>query len=130
MSAPEITPHGWLPDQQPWPGAPPDGFPANATSPALVASLLIAPGRRRLFGLQGVNNNAAATFVHIFDTTSLPANGTAPLVVIRAAGSDNFSAYGGSVGRWFDKGIFLVNSSTLATLTISTADLWVDAQFY
>ncbi len=106
MSAPEITPHGWLPDQQPWPGAPPDGFPANATSPALVASLLIAPGRRRLFGLQGVNNNAAATFV------------------------DNFSAYGGSVGRWFDKGIFLVNSSTLATLTISTADLWVDAQFY
>jgi hypothetical protein len=130
VSTETITAHGWLPETQPWPGAPPDGFPTNTTSPALVASLLLAPGRRRLFGLQGVNNNAAATFVLIFDTETLPANGTAPMVPIRAAGSDNFSAYFGSVGRWFDKGIFIVNSSTLATLTISTADLWVDAQFY
>jgi hypothetical protein len=126
----EPTPHGWLPKFQPWPGAPPDGFPTNTTSPALVSSLLLAPGRRRLFGLQGVNNNAAATFVQLFDTESLPSNGAVPTVIIRAAGSDNWSGYFGSVGRWFDKGIFMVNSSTLATLTISTADLWVDAQYY
>jgi hypothetical protein len=130
VTAEQITPHGWLPDSQPWPGAPPDGFPANTTSPALLAALLIAPGRRRLFGLQGVNNNAAATFVLIFDTDSVPANGAVPKVVIRAAASDNFSAYFGSLGRWHDRGIVIVNSSTLATLTLSTADLWLDVQFY
>jgi hypothetical protein len=95
-----------------------------------VASLLFATGRRRLFGLQGVNNNAAATFVHIFDATALPANGSVPRVIIKAAAADNFSAYFGSVGRWFDQGIFVANSSTLATLTLSTADLWIDGQFY
>jgi hypothetical protein len=130
LAAPQRTPHGWLPDEQPWPGAPPDGFPVNGTTQALVASIIVAVGRRRLFGLQGVNNNAAATFVLIFDATAVPSNGTAPRVPIRAAGSDNFSAYFGSSGRWFDQGIVVVNSSTLATLTLSTADLWVDAQFY
>jgi hypothetical protein len=130
VSTETITPHGWLPDTQPWPGAPPDGFPLNSTTSALVSSLVFATGRRRLFGLQGVNNNAAATFVHIFDATALPANGAAPRVIIRAAGSDNFSAYFGSVGRWFDQGIVIANSSTLATLTLSTADLWIDGQFY
>jgi hypothetical protein len=125
-----ITPHGSLPDKQPWPGAPPDGYPLNATTQALVSSLLLATGRRRLFGLQGINNNAAATFVLVFDATSVPANGTPPRVPIRAAGSDNWSAYFGSSGRWFDQGIVVVNSSTLATLTISTADLWIDGQFY
>jgi len=130
VSEATITPHGWLPNVQPWPGAPPDGFPDNSTASALVASLVLATGRRRLFGLQGVNNNAAATFVHIFDATQVPSNGAVPRVIIRAAGTDNFSAYFGSVGRWFDQGIVVVNSSTLATLTISTADLWVDGQFY
>jgi hypothetical protein len=130
LSEATITPHGWLPDTQPWPGAPPDGFPMNSTTQALVSSLVLATGRRRLFGLQGVNNNAAATFVLIFDATALPANGAVPRMWVRAAGSDNYSAYFGSVGRWFDQGIVVANSSTLATLTLSTADLEIDGQFY
>jgi hypothetical protein len=125
-----ITPHGWLPDTQPWPGAPPDGFPLNSTTQALVSSFVLATGRRRLFGFNGVNNNAAATFVLVFDATALPANGAVPRNWVRAAGSDNFSAYFGSVGRWFDQGIVIANSSTLATLTLSTADLEIDGQFY
>ncbi len=130
MSAETITPHGWLPDTQPWPGAPPDGFPLNGTTQGLVASFALATGRRRLFGFQGVNNNAAATFVLVFDATVVPANGAVPRVWVRAAGSDNFSAYFGSTGRWFDQGIVIVNSSTLTTLTLSTADLEIDGQFY
>jgi hypothetical protein len=125
-----ITPHGWLPDEQPWPGAPPDGFPDNGTTQGLVSSLVLATGRRRLFGFQGVNNNAAATFVLVFDATALPSNGAVPRMWVRAAGSDNFSAYFGSTGRWFDQGIVIANSSTLATLTLSTADLEIDGQFY
>jgi hypothetical protein len=126
----QITPHGWLPNKQPWPGAPPDGFPINTSTDALAASLIVAAGRRRLFGLQGVNNNAAATFVLIFDAVTVPANGAVPKLPVRAAGSDNFSAYFGTAGRWFDRGIVIVNSSTLATFTASTADLWLDVQIY
>jgi hypothetical protein len=119
-----------VPQAGPWSGAPPDGIPRNTSTEALVASLIVAGGARRLFGFQGVNNNAAATFVLIFDTDKVPSNGAVPKVVVRAAGSDNFSAYFGSGGRWFDRGIVIVNSSTLATLTLSTADLWLDVQFY
>jgi hypothetical protein len=122
--------HGWVPGVQPWPGAPPDGIPRNTSTEALVASLIVGGGARRLFGLQGVNNAAVATFVLIFDTDKVPANGAVPKVVIRAAGSDNFSAYFGTAGRWFDRGIVIANSSTLATLTLSTADLWLDVQIY
>jgi hypothetical protein len=92
--------------------------------------MIVGGGARRLYGLQGVNNNVAATFVLIFDTDKVPSNGAIPKVPLRAAGSDNFSAYFGSLGRWFDRGIVIVNSSTLATLTLSTADLWLDVQFY
>ena len=117
-------------EEVPWHGAPLPGVPRNATTQALSASFVIWTGRARFEGMQGVNNNAAATFVHIYDQATVPSNGAVPRVVIRAAGSDNFSIYFGSLGRWFETGIVVVNSSTLATLTISTADLWVDAQFY
>jgi hypothetical protein len=130
VSIGEPTPHGWVPGSGPWPGAPPDGIPRNTTTDALAASLIVGGGARRLFGLQGVNNNAAATFVLIFDTDKVPANGAVPKLPVRAAGQDNFSAYFGSGGRWFDRGIVIVNSSSLATLTLSTADLWLDVQFY
>jgi hypothetical protein len=130
VSVGEPTPHGFVGASGPWPGAPPKGIPRNTSTDALAASLIVAGGARRLFGLQGVNNNAAATFVLIFDTDKVPANGSVPKLPIRAAGSDNFSAYFGASGRWFDRGIVIVNSSTLATLTLSTADLWLDVQFY
>jgi hypothetical protein len=130
VSIGEPTPHGFVGVSGPWPGAPPDGIPRNTSTEALVASLLVGGGARRLFGFQGVNNNAAATFVQVFDSDKVPSAGAVPKVVVRAAGSDNFSAYFGSLGRWFDRGIVIVNSSTLATFTASTADLWLDVQIY
>lgn len=130
MSIGEPTPHGWVPGSGPWPGAPPDGIPRNTSTDALAASLIVAGGARRLFGFQGVNNAAAATFVQVFDTDKVPSAGAIPKVIVRSAASDNFSAYFGSGGRWFDRGIVIVNSSTLATLTAGTADLWLDVQFY
>jgi hypothetical protein len=130
VSVGEPSAHGFVGASGPWPGAPPDGIPRNTTTDALVASLIVGGGARRLFGLQGVNNNAAATFVQLFDTDKVPGAGAVPKVVIRAAGSDNFSAYFGTAGRWFDRGIVIVNSSTLATFTAGAADLWLDVQLY
>jgi hypothetical protein len=130
VSIGEPSAHGFVGASGPWPGAPPDGIPRNTDVDALVASLIVAGGARRLFGFQGVNNAVAATFVQVFDTDKVPSAGAVPKVVVRAAASDNFSAYFGSLGRWHDRGIVIVNSSTLATFTASTADLWLDVQFY
>jgi hypothetical protein len=130
LSVGEPSAHGFVGASGPWPGAPPDGIPRNTSTEALVASLIVGGGARRLFGFQGVNNNAAATFVQVFDSDKVPSAGAVPRVVVRSAGSDNFSAYFGSTGRWFSRGIVIVNSSTLATFTASTADLWLDVQFY
>jgi len=121
----------YVPDDQlsQWLGAPPDGYPENSTTQALVSSLVIATGRTRLFGLLGFNNNAGAQFIQVFDAAALPADGAIPLFAISASGAANFSASWGSVGRWFARGVVVCNSSTLATKTIGAADCWFDAQF-
>jgi hypothetical protein len=125
-----VTPHGQVVPEAAWPGAPFDSFPANTTSQALASSLVVATGQRRLFGLQGYNSNAAAQFVLIFDTDTLPADGALATLVIKAAAVDNFSAYFGSTGRWFDRGIVLCNSTTEPTKTIGAADCFFDVQYY
>jgi hypothetical protein len=124
------TAHGLVEAAVAWPGAPPDGLPRNSTTQALAASLVAATGRRRLFGFQGFNSNVAAQFVLVFDSDTLPADGTVARVVIKAAATDNFSAYFGSAGRWFERGIVLCNSSTEPTKTIGAADCFFDVQFY
>ena len=112
------------------PGYYPDQFPHNSNGGANVISLVVCAGPARLYGFQGINSNAAARFIQVHDATALPANGAVPTVVITAAIAGNFSAGFGSEGRWFDRGIVIVTSSTLATLTAGAADMWIDAQWY
>ena len=112
-----------------WSGYYPDQYPHNATGLANVISLVVAAGPARLYGFQGINSNAAARFIQVHDATSLPANGAVPTIVITAAIAGNFSWTGADLGRWFDRGIVIVTSTTLATLTAGTADMWIDAQW-
>ena len=113
-----------------WVGYYPDQFPHNANGGANVISLVVCAGPARLFGFQGINSNAAARFIQVHDAISLPANGAVPTVVITAAIAGNFGANFGSEGRWFDRGIVIATSTTLATLTAGAADMWIDAQWY
>jgi hypothetical protein len=106
----------------------PDLQPQNATSVAYAASIVALSGRGRCFGFQGYNSGAAQ-FVLVFDRGSLPGDGAAPVIVIPAGATSSFSAYFGSAGRWFDRGIVLCNSSTGPTKTIGGADCWFDVQF-
>lgn len=108
----------------------PAGLPVNATANGLQASLVVKSGRGLLFGISGVNTNVAAQFIQIHDANTVPANGAVPVVVISAAaGPSNFSADWIFPGRFFQRGIVLVNSSTSGSLTIGSADCWFDAQF-
>jgi len=112
-----------------WAGYYPDQFPHNTNGGANVIQLLVAAGPSRLFGFQGINSNAAARFIQVHDSGVPVANGHVPAIVITAAIGGNFSWTGADVGRWFDQGIVIATSTTLATLTLGAADMWIDAQW-
>jgi len=104
-------------------------MPLNSTSQALEAFRVVKSGVGKLYGFQGFNNKASAQFIQVFDAGSLPADGAVPAFVLTAATVANFSAYFGSIGRSFYKGIVICNSSTLATKTIASADCFFDVQY-
>ena len=101
----------------------------NATTSAYAASLVIKSSPGTLYGLQGYNSKASAQFVLVFDAASLPAEGTAPKIIIPVNATSDFSLDFGEHGREFEVGIVVCNSSTGPTKTIGSADIWVDAQY-
>jgi hypothetical protein len=127
-TAVERRPEGWFEREYGEPG--PGGLPLNATSQALGISLIVKSGAGSLVAVTGFNNNAAARFLHIFDTQGALANGMVPVVVISVAIAGNYSQNWTSLGRAFARGIVLANSTTAATLTLGTADFWFDAQYF
>lgn len=111
----------------------PGGFPLNSKSQAYEASRVIKSGAGSLFGVTGYNSGAAG-FVLIFDLTPkdglVPANGSIPEVVIAAPTLSNYFANYGTLGRAFKQGIVAAFSSTGPTLTLGTASVWFDAQYW
>jgi hypothetical protein len=103
--------------------------PSNADSTALATNLVIKATAGTLYGLSGINNNAAIRYIQLFNSATLPADAAVPAFVIQAAATSNFSVDFGSYGRFFSTGIVVCNSSTLATKTIGAADSWFDARF-
>jgi hypothetical protein len=112
----------------------PEQQPRNATTLALANSLVVCAGACRLIGFGGYNNKAAAQFLQVFDTTTVPADNAVPVFVIAVgvgggAATGTYGVYFGTAGRWFDRGCVITNSSTAATKTIGSADTWIDAQY-
>jgi len=106
----------------------PEQVPISSTSTVYENNRVVSSGAARLFGFQGYNSGAAQ-FVLVFDRSVVPGAGAVPAIIIPAAATSIFSAYFGSVGRWFNAGIVLCNSSTGPTLTIGAADCWFDVQY-
>jgi hypothetical protein len=103
--------------------------PSNATTTAYAASLVVKASAGRLFKLSGYNSAGSAQFIQVFNSTTVPANGTAPVVLITVPASSNFTIDFGLTGRQFATGISVCNSSTGPTKTIGSADCWFDAQY-
>jgi uncharacterized protein YoxC len=103
--------------------------PTNSTSVVLEASRVIKAAAGTIYGITGHNDSNTAQFIHIYNSTTVPANGAVPVVVFRVAGRSTFTLDWGIYGRFFSTGVSISNSSTLATKTIGAADCWFDVQY-
>lgn len=104
-------------------------LPSNHHSQALASSLIVTTGPAYLVALTVSNTNAAAQFLQLHDSQTLPADTAVPAVVLTAAAAgDKFISYS-LPGRFFLQGIVVCNSSTAATKTIGSADCFFDVQF-
>lgn len=102
---------------------------SNATSTAYEASRVVKASPGRVWGLQGYNSLASAQFVMLFNSTTVPADGVAGVVIIPVAASSGFSVDFGPKGRYFSTGIAIANSTTSPTKTLGAADCFYDVQY-
>jgi hypothetical protein len=102
---------------------------SNASTTAFASNLVIKASAGTLYGLSGFNAKASAQTIQIHDAASLPADTAVPKVIIYVQAQTPFSIDFGTRGRAFGTGIVVCNSSTGATKTIGSADIWVDAQY-
>ena len=101
----------------------------NDTSAAYEASSVSKAGAGTVYGLTGYNSRTSDQFFQFFNSTTVPADATAPVITIRVAASSNFSVDFGVYGRRFSTGISWSNSSTGPTKTIGSADMFVDINY-
>lgn len=107
------------------------GFnPTNADSTALEASRVIKASAGKLYTLMVFNSSTSAQYVLIFNSTTVPADGTAPTIMpIYVPPNSNASLDYGINGRSFSTGIAVCNSSTSSTKTIGSANCWFSATY-
>lgn len=105
------------------------GLPLNVHSNVYEKSRLVKAGPGYLFGFTVYNSNVAAQFIQVHDSPTLPANGSVPCMVISVATIADKGVQWLPLGRAFQTGIYLCNSTTGPTLTLGAADCFFDAQF-
>ena len=101
---------------------------ANAKTTELADSLVVKAVKGTLYGLTGHSNRSSAQFIQIHDAASLPADTAVPDIIFQVPATASFSL-DFNVGREFQVGIVISNSSTAATKTIGSADCWFDVQY-
>lgn len=102
---------------------------SSLASTALEASHVIKASAGRLLQLTGVNTKSSGQYIQVFNSTTVPADATAPVLLCYVPANANFSFDFGPIGRYFSTGIAVSNSSTAATKTIGSADCWFNAEY-
>lgn len=110
------------------------GLPVNANPQVLSSSYLAAGAGSRLLGFTAYNSDSSSTYVQIFDSPTLPANGAVPIMVWQVPANGTLAVNWVSTdwlpqGRLFQRGMFIVNSSTDTTKTLGSAKLLLDVQY-
>lgn len=105
-----------------------ENWPLNVHANAYAAALKVKSGPGKLYGFT-VYNSGAAQFIQVHDTASAPASGAIPALVLNVSATATRGVYFGEVGRAFNAGCWIVNSSTGPTYTAGSADCFIDAQY-
>ena len=105
------------------------GLPLNTHSNVYEVGRQVKAGPGMLFGFTVYNSNASAQFVQLHDLQVAPATGAIPAVTLTVAGSSNLAVSYIFPGRFFQRGIWIGNSSTGPTYTAGSADIFIDAQY-
>lgn len=103
--------------------------PSAVDSTALEAGHVIKASAGTLYSLSGYNSKTGPQFILIFNSTTVPADTTVPIIVLIVPQQSNFSWDAGQYGKAFSTGISVSNSSTAATKTAGAADCWFNALF-
>ncbi len=103
-------------------------------SGALASGLVVKSSAGVLYGFSGVSTRTSAQYVCVWNTSAAAGAGIAPDIVVyvpaaAAGGAVNFSWTPGPHGWHFATGIYVGNSTTLATRTAGAADCWFQALY-
>lgn len=110
------------------------GLPLSVHSNVLEAARAVKTEPGLLFGFSAITTKATPQFIQVFDTERAPSTGEIPAAVFlinggSVAAGDHLAVSYIFPGRFHRYGIWLANSSTLATLTAGSADCFFDVQY-
>lgn len=91
-------------------------------SAAQQASAIVKDAKGVLLFVHFYNANAAARWLQIFDSATLPADAVIPLFTVNVAAAGSYTLNLAPLGLVMNKGIVVCNSSTGPTKTIGAAD--------
>ena len=98
-----------------------------ASSSTYEASKVVKAGAGTLFNLSGYNSGPAQ-WLQLYNSTTLPANGVAPILLLAVPAQSTFS-FDWTKGIPCSTGIVVGNSSTGPTKTIGSADCYFTASY-
>jgi hypothetical protein len=97
----------------------------KASSVALANSLVVKASPGILHRIIATNSTATGVYLHLYNTTTLPADGAVPFLVYDLDGNNSVDLDFGP-GISCGTGIVVGASSTVATKTLGAADCWFD----
>ena len=102
--------------------------PSLANSSALESSRVVKAAAGRLFSITGYNSGPGQ-FIQVHNATTLPADTAVPVLVLSVPALSTFSFDFGGVGLPLSTGIVVSNSTTAATKTAGSANVFFTAVY-
>lgn len=102
---------------------------SRVSSTALEVGHVIKNGAGRLYSLMITSTRTSAQFIQIHNTTSVPADTAVPVYSFYIPAASSISLSAEDIGDYFDTGISVCNSSTIATKTVGAADCFFTARY-
>ena len=82
-----------------------------------------------LYGFSGYNSASATQFIQVHNSATQPSDGDAPVTIVKASATSNFSWDPGRFGAPFATGIVITNSSVPDTLVSGSNDTWYNITY-